>query len=224
VFRTFRKVAKRVRKHRRHLSSAHRRSNLLRVGRHLLAEADYDRVSVAKIAGNAGCSVGAFYGRFPSKYTYLINLITGTFDAASTAAAQELDPRRCWDASNAEVVQQIIHHAVTTMRGETAGVARAAYRRASDATLFEPMLSYRNVVTKRAILLLEPRLPKSAKPRETVRAVMQIVHAAIADSLLQDKGPLHSGSRIMMNELSELVRRRLGIHKAADRSLDTVEV
>jgi hypothetical protein len=38
---------------------------LYRVGAALLAEADYEGVSVARLARDAKVSVGAFYGRFP---------------------------------------------------------------------------------------------------------------------------------------------------------------
>jgi AcrR family transcriptional regulator len=214
VFKSVRKLVKRSRKRRRRLKSAQRRSTLLRVGRHLLAKADYDRISVAKFASTSGCSVGAFYGRFRNKNTYLINVIISTFDAASAAAERELDPRRWRDASNVAVVHQIVYHVVNTMRDETAGAARAALKRASvDPSACEPLFSYRSIVTEHAISLLEPRLPKSIGPRETIRTVMQIVHATVADSLFQNGGPLRSGSPLMINELSELARRRLGVRK-----------
>ena len=214
MLKSVRNLVKRTRKRRRQLRSTQRRSTLLRVGRHLLAQADYDRISVAEIASTSGCSVGAFYGRFPSKYSYLNEVIINTFDAASAAAERELDPRRWQDASHADVVRQIVRHVVTTMRDETAGAARAALKRARvDSSACEPLFSYRSLVTERAVSLLTPRLPKSIGPRETIRTVMQIIHATVADSLLHDKGPLRCGTPPMINELYGFARRRLGLRK-----------
>jgi AcrR family transcriptional regulator len=177
-------------------------------------DADYDRISVAKIASTAGCSVGAFYGRFPSKYAYLKALIDSTFDFASAVAERELDPRRWSDAPNTEVVQQIVRHVVTTMRDETAGVARSALKRATaDSTVFKPLLSYRSKVTEQAISLLERRMPKSSEPHVAIRTVMQIIHATVADSLLHNQGPLDTKTPLMIAELSAFARRRLNIGK-----------
>jgi AcrR family transcriptional regulator len=59
-------------KERRRQSRAQR---LISAGEKLFAAEDYDKISVADIAEAAGCSVGAFYGRFPDKESFLISVI-----------------------------------------------------------------------------------------------------------------------------------------------------
>ena len=113
-------------------------------------------------------------------------------------------------------MQQIVRHVVTTMRDETAGVARSALKIANaDSTVFKPVLSYRSKVTERAISLLAGRLPKSSDPRVAIRTVMQIIHATVADSLLHNQGPLNIRIPLMIAELSAFARRRLYIGKTS---------
>jgi AcrR family transcriptional regulator len=52
---------------------------LYRAGLNLLADNDFDEVSISQIAKEAECSVGAFYERFLTKDAYLIFLIRNSF-------------------------------------------------------------------------------------------------------------------------------------------------
>jgi AcrR family transcriptional regulator len=54
---------------------------LLEAGQALLAKGGFDDVSIAQIAGHAGCSVGAFYLRFKDKEVFFQCLLDGVVDA-----------------------------------------------------------------------------------------------------------------------------------------------
>jgi AcrR family transcriptional regulator len=210
VLKALRNLARQEKRLLKKRRSDRRRSVLLRAGRHLLTNQDCDQLAVGKIASRAGCSVGAFYGRFLNKGVFLNEVVVTTFDSAIWIAERELDANQWRSASAPEVVRQIVKHVVTAMSGEMAGVMRTAIKRglATPSTL-EPVLSYRAAVTGRAVALLVDRLARAAEPEKSVRVVMQMVHATVLDALLHDRGPLHSGSRRMIDELSHMMMRFL---------------
>jgi AcrR family transcriptional regulator len=186
------------------------RSNLVRVGRQLLAHQDFDQLSVSTITSRARCSVGAFYTRFPHKSIFLDQVIVDTFDVASEAAKTDLAPERWRNAASGRVVRAITEHVVKTMNDETAGVMRAALKRAQAVpAALDPILSYRSVTTDLAVALLAQRVPPELRRKNAVRIALQILHATVMDSLLQDQGPLHGGTRIMVDELSGIVAQHL---------------
>jgi AcrR family transcriptional regulator len=182
----------------------------VRVGRQLLAHQDFDQLSVSTITSRARCSVGAFYTRFPHKGIFLDQVIADTFGTASEAAKNELAPDRWRDAASGRVVRAITEHVVKAMNDEAAGVMRAALKRAQGVpAAFDPILSYRSVTADLAVALLAHRVPPELRRKNAVRVALQILHATVMDSLIQDQGPLHSGTRIMVDELSHTVARHL---------------
>jgi AcrR family transcriptional regulator len=221
VLKALRNLVKQEKKLLRKRRSDRRRSVLIRAGRHLLTNKDCDKVAVGKIASRAGCSVGAFYGRFPHKGAFLNEVIVTTFDSAMWIANRELDPSRWRSASAPEVVRRIVKHVVTTMSGETAGVMRTALKRAlAVPSVLEPVLSYRVAVTDRAVAVLVDRLTRATEPEKSIRIAMQTVHATVMDALLHDRGPLRSGSHRMIDGLSHMMMRllelRIGTRNAED--------
>lgn len=84
----------------------HKTWALTDAGVRLLATKDYEALSMARIAREAGMSVGALYARFPEKHTYLYRVVgegscfpqaAGTASETKTEAARGLTithPRR----------------------------------------------------------------------------------------------------------------------------------
>jgi AcrR family transcriptional regulator len=215
VLKAYRNLVKQEKRLLRKRRSDRRRSVLLRAGRHLLTNLDCDQIAVGKITSRAGCSVGAFYGRFPNKGAFLKEVIVTTCDSATWNAERNLDGNRWRSASAPEVVRQIIKHVVTAMSGEMAGVMRTAIKRGlATPSVLEPVLSYRAAVTDHAVALLEDRLTRAAEPEKSIRMVMQLVHAAVLDALLHDRGPLRGGSHRMIDELSHMMMRCLELRVA----------
>jgi AcrR family transcriptional regulator len=168
---------------------------VLRVGRQLLARQDFDHVPVSTITSAARCSVGAFYARFPHKTVLVDEVIITTFGITSESASLDLAPRRWRDATSGKIVRAIVEHVVTRMNDETAGVTRAALKRAQEAAAaLQPILSYRSVVTDLAVELLAHRVPREKQRKNVVRVAVQVLHATVMDSLIHDRGPLHVGS------------------------------
>jgi len=128
VLRTIRKLVKRGKKALREKRRDSRWSRLVSAGRKLLATHDYDKVSVSMITAEVGCSVGAFYGRFTDKDTFLRFLISMTFDTSIRAADRDLGADHWRGTSGATVAGAIVRHVVGQARGENAGVWRAAVK------------------------------------------------------------------------------------------------
>lgn len=193
----------------------HRRSRgqqLISAGERLFAAEDYDNVSVADIAEAAGCSVGAFYGRFPDKDSYLISVIYWRFGWSREAADRDLNANHWRDKPDGEVARQIVEHLASMASGENAGVMRLAVKLGrTNPEALKPMLAYRARVTDLAVDLLAHRLAGDTDGEDAVSRVMQIVQATIMDALLHHQGPLEPSSSTTSEALIDLVVTQLGL-------------
>ncbi|HXJ01394.1 MAG TPA: TetR/AcrR family transcriptional regulator [Micropepsaceae bacterium] len=178
---------------------------LFEAGIILLARQDYELVSIAGIVREAGCSVGAFYGRFPDKNAYLYQLIASAFHTLTDDANLVLDKARWPRASDSVVAHHIVSYVVTKLASKRAsGVIRATIKLATvrPATL-DLFRDYRNAVTERAVFLLAPR---AGDRSSAVRAAMQIVFATVTDGLLQNGNmPLKANSKRMVDALTGVI-------------------
>jgi AcrR family transcriptional regulator len=208
VFRTAkRRIKKGLQDHRTH--------RLYDVGYQLLNAEDHERVSVARIAREAGVSVGAFYGRFESKDAFLRQVSWARLDLATERARADLDPKRWGAASGARIVRAITQHVLDTVNSNTVGAVRIAVKCGRlDRTFLTPLLTYRAAVADQAVALLKPHVKVERDPERAIRAAVQIALATAIDSLFQDEGPLRAGHRRMAETLSRMMALLLGI---ADR-------
>jgi AcrR family transcriptional regulator len=212
LFKTmFQSAKRRIKKARQD----HRTHRLYGVGYQILNTEDHERVSVARIAREAGVSVGAFYERFESKDVYLRRLSWTRLDWARRQALTDLDPKRWRDASGARTVRTIVEHVLHTVNSNTVGAVRIAVKCGRlDPDFLKPLLTYRAVVADQAVVLLKPHVKFNKDPEVAIRAAVQITLATAIDALFQDEGPLRAGRRLMADTLSHMMSRLLGI---ADR-------
>jgi len=186
--------------------------NLYTAGRRLLAKDDYERVSVASIAGAAGVSVGAFYERFPTKDAFLAMVIQERFTQATQRAEETFEPRAWRCRKPAEIAHAVVEHSVSTLHGAGAGVVRAAMKRGHlDPAHLAPLTQYRAAVAEHAVGLLAQRVRGVRDPAFVVRAMVQMVLATALDALVQDQGPLRAGRRKMVDTMSAMLIRSLGL-------------
>src|SRR5665213_2528459 len=101
-------------------------------GIRLLARKDYDAISMAQIAREAGCSVGALYSRYSEKNSYLYRIIAHAFRSMRDDAQRTLDRGR-WQVEPANfITKQIVSHVVTQMTTpRAAGIIRATIKLAT---------------------------------------------------------------------------------------------
>ena len=181
----------------------------------ILNTEDHEGVSVARIAREAGVSVGAFYERFESKEAFLRRLSYTRLDWARSQALADLDPKRWRDATGARIIRAIVEHVLHTVNSNTVGAVRIAVKCGRhDPEFLKPLLTYREAVADRAVVLLKPHVDITKDPDRAIRAAVQIVLATAIDALFQDEGPLRSGRQLMADTLTHMTTRLLGI---ADR-------
>jgi AcrR family transcriptional regulator len=181
-------------------------------GMRLLARYDYDQVSMAQIAREAGCSVGAFYGRYRNKEAYLCNLVGSAFHTLTQYAREDLRESPDRSRSAQFIARMIVDHVVSRMTADkVAGVVRATMKLATVKPLaIESFENYRESVAIWAIALLA-QTSNTSPPRQ-IRAAVQIVIATVTDAILQKKpGPLVVDSPALNKALYAVLAGYLGL-------------
>ena len=125
------------------------RDRLLAAGRNLLNRGAFEDTSISDIAGVAGCSVGAFYQRFPDKEAFF-SVVVDTVLAGIAADAERFATAKPFSDASVEraLVECITYWARTFRRHQ--GFFRALIKKAlhSDAT-WQP-------VRKAGVVSVEP--------------------------------------------------------------------
>ncbi|MBV8617093.1 MAG: helix-turn-helix transcriptional regulator, partial [Acetobacteraceae bacterium] len=107
----------------------------------MLAHYDHEQVSVARLAREAGISVGAFYQRFPDKDAFLDMVVAQRLRRATEQAREQLDPKRWQRSSASAVARAIVEEMMRTFHGPSAGVVRTALKGGHlDREKLEPLL------------------------------------------------------------------------------------
>ena len=205
----FHKRVRRSRGKRRPDSKSH---GLTEAGIRLLAQKDFEAISMARIAREAGCSVGALYSRFPEKNSYLYHLVAAGYRSLTDRAEAELDVRRWRQRALPFLVGHVVDHIVTSMTtARAAGVIRATAKLATIKPItIELFEDYRAAVTRLAVALLAPRLRGNSTG--ALKIGMQIVLATVTDAVLQPRpGPMAAGTRRMKDALTKILLGYLGV-------------
>jgi AcrR family transcriptional regulator len=181
------------------------------VGARLLADSDYELISIVRLTRDAKVSIGAFYERFQHKDNFIGMLITLTFQRLAEEAVADLAPDRWQGKTKTKLIQGVVHHVVAQLGdARNAGILRAAIKLGtSEPSAWRDIQSYRTAVADCAVELMA--LPGERSSAEAVRTAMQIVFATVIDAALLDSKPLRFASSRMVRELSELVARYLGV-------------
>lgn len=92
------------------------RDRLLEAGQHLLEQGGFDDVSIAQIARQAGCSVGAFYLRFKDKETFFQFLLDGVVHTIQADITQALQAGHLQTLPLADTVQACVEQYIGLCR------------------------------------------------------------------------------------------------------------
>lgn len=178
---------------------------LYRAARGLLASKDYEDISVSCLAKAGGCSVGAFYGRFPDKKAFLDFLVGETFRQATSRAENALDDSIIRGPGLEKTARKIAEQ-ISEQFGdaEFAGIVRAAVKLGfADSKSRAPYDAYRGAVTERAIALLAPHLRRGSE--ESVRGAIQAAFGILTDAALSKPAALRPGSARMNEAIGEVI-------------------
>ncbi len=189
---------------------------IIDAGIRLLARKDYEAISVARIAREAGCSVGAFYARFPEKNSYLYHLVASAYRTMAHRAETELEAKPSRHMPLPSLVRHVVGHVVSTMAdARAAGVIRATIKLSTVKPItIELFEDYRAAVTQSAVAALSPRI--GGVSTGTIRLGMQIVLATVTDAILQPRpGPMAAGTKRMKDALTQVMLGYLGVSKSS---------
>lgn len=188
--------------------------SIIDAGIRLLARKDYEAISIARIAREAGCSVGAFYARFPQKNSYLYRLAASAYRTLAHRAETELEAMPTRHLPLPSLIRLVVEHVVTTMTdARAAGVVRATIKLSTVKPItIELFEDYRKEVTRLVVAILAPRLHgNSTGP---IRLGMQMVFATVTDAVLQPRpGPMAAGTKRMKDALTQVMLGYLGVSK-----------
>jgi AcrR family transcriptional regulator len=191
-----------------------KRHGIVDAGIRLLARKDYEAISIAKIAREAGCSVGAFYARFPEKNSYLYHLVGSAYRTLAHRAETELQAMPTAHLSLPSLVKLVVEHVVNNLTdARAAGVIRATIKLSTVKPIaIELFEDYRTEVTRLAVAILAPRVPRNSKG--AIRLGMQIVLATVTDAVLQPRpGPMAAGTKRMKDVLTQVMLGYIGVSK-----------
>jgi len=186
-------------------------NRILDVSQSLLEEKGFDELTIAEIVQRAGCSVGAFYGRFRDKDALLHALDERFFQEFIAESEAILDVRRWEGKPIAEIIEAAIAF-LMDVYGKQRGVLRALSLRARlnhdvrfgerEQTAWELFPRLQELLLARADEIAHPN------PELAVRLGFLQVFYALREVLLW--GHLKSGFSISNDQLvSELARSYL---------------
>lgn len=134
---------------------------LYQEGRHFLASADFEQISMAQIAKAAGTSVGAFYVRFSDKDAFLDFVTLHAF----LFAKQSFEQTSASIASHSKPAEALADALIAQFANrEFAGIVRLALKRGiSDLRHREPFDQYRDFVADQMLDLLPVKSDKGRK-------------------------------------------------------------
>jgi AcrR family transcriptional regulator len=158
--------------------------DITKAGTRLLASNDFDAWSMAKLAHDAGCSVGTLYARFSDKYSCLQYLIDANFRVLANAATAALSAALLGRLSPAQRAGLWVDHVVSEMTSPSAaGIIRATMKLATlRPEAIQKFEDYRKTVSDCAVDMTRGHLPKVISP-ETARVAAQVVMATITDAV-----------------------------------------
>jgi AcrR family transcriptional regulator len=162
---------------------------LVRAGRELFAEREFDAVSVAEIAGRAGVSVGGFYARFTGKEALLDAIAERVLAEAAATLDRALAPRRMARAGLEDVVRAYVRTMVTQFRLHRSTI-RMILRHARDGgpTRKAALRRFNDHVHGRLRALLDLRREEIAHPEPdlAINVGLFLVSAAAREGVLAD--------------------------------------
>lgn len=186
-----------------------KRQDLMAAGLQLLQSESFDQMTIGRIAGAAGCSVGTFYERFMDKDSFLIALQEDYFWDQIEQARSTLDPERWAEKPNDEVVCSALEHVVESFCGDAEGLLRASLiQSANKPHIWEPAKRSGAELVKIVVRLLEPRLNRN-DAEAVIRIALQLLYGTLVNMILHDPGPLRLNSKLSRRRLVEHISSML---------------
>lgn len=176
---------------------------LVTTGFRLLEEREFESITIAELAREAGYSVGAFYARFESKDEY--------FDALIAHHLEERDRqrRKLLDAlADDEWIHVMIADAVNYYWKRRRFWRAALIRSINDPDFWQPIREQGHDLATRFIERMSRQVgrPLSQKEEMNVRFAMQVALGTINNTIINRPGPIFMGQKVFIENLVRAFR------------------
>ena len=162
------------------------RDRLLAAGRDLLNDGAFEETSIAQIAAEAGCSVGAFYQRFSDKEAFFSAIVGAVLREIIAEADRFATSRRMSKATVEVALSEAAAHWVKTFR-RYRGLFRTAIKKTlHDEAAWDPIRHAGITAIQPVISLLATKCGRSADAAFHYRALVgfQIVFGVMLNASL----------------------------------------
>jgi AcrR family transcriptional regulator len=162
-------------------------NKLIEAGLHLLRTRDFDSISIAEIAKEAGYSVGAFYARFENKEEFFLALVAKHNSGREEGIESFFKKNKKRDLI-ALYIQQTVKRIWTSRF-----FWRAALRRSmEDESFWEPFRRLSHHVADKFVEAKAEEIgrPLTKKEEMDIRFALQIVLGTINNAVTNRPGPL----------------------------------
>ncbi|MDQ1764018.1 TetR/AcrR family transcriptional regulator [Achromobacter aegrifaciens] len=186
---------------------------MIRAGRELIEQhANLDLVLINDVIRLAGTSIGAFYGRFHDKETFLAAVLDAAV-AESKAQADELVRQNAvWaEGSAADIVAAMVDYYVDGCR-RNPGTFKAVLQ---DFSMAERESSPLVILSLHTRTLFVPALARKMPVQAgedvelDILIAMQMLLGALSVMMLTDPGPMHLADDAIKQQLTERMLRML---------------
>jgi len=190
------------------------RTTALRLaGLELLAVSDFEKISIVRLTKLAGCSVGAFYYRYPDKNVYLKQLIAVTFRGLENSLEKHLSISEGKKSPSEISLSDFLSHIIIKLSSsQNAGIIRVTLKLGTtDPNALLPYEQYRQRVTTEAENIFKVTAKKKNSVKQ-IRGAMQIAFAAINDAILMpNSAAMNLGGKDMTDAICGIAAYYIGI-------------
>ena len=130
---------------------------LLDAGEALIREKGFDRASVAEIAERAGCSVGAFYTRFPDKDALFYSILQRFYEGAAATVEEMMTAPRWREIPDHVVVDTMLEFTAKAVRERHQLIATIVNRASRDERAATALASIYDLVCRSALRFMRER-------------------------------------------------------------------
>jgi len=164
----------------------------------LLAEREFDEISIAELAQKAGYSVGAFYARFKSKDELFDAMIVRHIEQRRAVRARQFATE-----SDQSLVREIIQETVRYFWTRRRFWRAALIRSIGDSEFWEPIRSMSHELQDAFIARVTARAGRPlTKPEQTnVRFAVQLVLGTVNNTIINRPGPIFMGQASFVDGL-----------------------
>ncbi|HEX6998326.1 MAG TPA: TetR/AcrR family transcriptional regulator [Gammaproteobacteria bacterium] len=169
----------------------------------LLADREFDSITVAELSQAAGYSVGAFYARFKSK-DELFDALIAHHMAERTRRREKLFetlPEEVWIR---EIIADIVHYYWKRRRFWRAALIRSIH----DPAFWQPLREHSHELANSFIQRIsrEAGRPLTKEEEMNVRFAIQVALGTINNTIINRPGPIFMGQSSFVENLARAFR------------------